>query len=374
MLLAAVLLAGCNQGTGHQQRSPSAARIVEPSSSACVAAQSQPATPDGVKTSQPVWVLASGLTEPDDLWFDRDGSVLVGEYSPGRIVRVGGQAGLERLPYNVGLPEGITRIGDVLYVADQRADRVLAIDAAGNVRTFLQLQPVPGLLGLDQIVAQGDTLIVPDSPRGVILFVNTGGQVVRRAGGFARPAGAWPAADGSVLVADENLNGVFRLRADGTHEKLASLAVADDVVETRDGRIFAISESNGQMIEVGKGPFVTALKTAQGLALDGPGNLLVTEHDAGRLDLVLLTFKILPYANGVSLQPGQALCVRFARAFGFNDSVELAAGDGYRVLKQPQGDRPGEVLPDRCTQRCSIRVLARSGDRSDGAWVTYTNS
>ena len=313
----------------------SSSRLTTPPalSTPCAGAQPQPPAPEGVQSAQPVWVLASGLTQPDDLYFDRDGAVLVGEYSAGAIARVGGPGGLERLPQNFGEPEGITRIGDVLYVADQRADRVLAIDSAGNVSAFFQLTPVAGILGLDQIAAQGDQLIVPDSPHGTVLFVNTSGQVVRRAGGFARPTGAWPLPDGSVLIADENANAVFELKPDGSRAKILSLAVADDVVATSDGRRFAISESNGQLVEIGKGPFVTALKTAQGLGLDGAGNLLVTEHDAGRLDLVLLTFKLPPFPGPLVLSPGQPVCVQVARAAGFGDAVRLDAGQGYRVLK-----------------------------------------
>src|ERR671937_451716 len=123
--------------------------------------------------------------------YDRDGSVLVGEYSAGKIARIGGPAGVERLPVTISQPEGIARIGETLYVADQLHARVVSIDGGGNVRTFLQLAPVAGAESLDQIASQGNTLIVPDSPHGTILFVNQSGQVIRRVGGFGRPAGAW---------------------------------------------------------------------------------------------------------------------------------------------------------------------------------------
>jgi hypothetical protein len=373
--VAALLTVACNQTAGGQPAAhASSPRTVAPAPPGCMTTQSTPAAPDGVQASLPAWVLAGGLTQPDDLYFDRDGSVLVGEYSAGRIAKIGGPAGVERLPHAVGEPEGIARIEDVLYVADQQGDRVLAIDASGNVRTFLQLAPVAGILGLDQIAATADTLIVPDSPRGTLLFVSPSGQVVRRVGDFARPTGAWPLSDGSVLVADENANAVYRLATDGSKHKLASLAVADDVVETADGRIFAISESNGQLIEVGKGQVVTALKIAQGVALDGAGNLLVTEHDAGRLDLVLLSFRLVPFAAQPSLPAGQPVCVQVARAPGFADAVELQPGQGYKVVRQPAGDQPGAVMPDACSQKCSIRITAASGRRSDGAWLTYANS
>ena len=127
-------------------------------------------------------------------------------------------------------------------------------------------------------------------------------------------------------------------------------------------------------MEIGKGPLVTALKTAQGLGLDGAGNLLVTEHDAGRLDLVLLTFKLPPFPGPLVLSPGQPVCVQVARAAGFGDAVRLDAGQGYRVLKQPEGGQPGEVLPEACARQCSVRILASSGGRTDGAWLTYRSS
>jgi hypothetical protein len=44
-------------------------------------------------------------------------------------------------------------------------------------------------------------------------------------------------------------------------------------------------------------------------------------------------------------------------------------------VSQPAGDRPGEVLPDRCSaSQCSIRVSAQSGGLSDGAWFAYRSS
>jgi DNA-binding beta-propeller fold protein YncE len=322
-----------------------------------------------------LWVIASGLQQPDDLLYDRDGSILVGEYSAGKIARIGGPSGVERLPVSVSEPEGIARIGETLYVADQLHARVVAIDGGGNVRTFLQLAPVASGQNLDQIASQGDTLIVPDSPHGTVLFVDQSGQVTRRVGGFGRPVGAWPLPDGSVLISDENLAGVFQLMADGTRKKLASLAVADDAVDVPDGRVFAISESNGLLIQVGGGTFVSGLKTAQGLAVDGAGNLLVTESAAGRVDAVLLAFKLQPArVDVVALAPGQPICVTVARASGFRDTVQLGANSDYMVVRQPEGDQPGEVVPRNCESgHCSLHVVAQSGSRSDGIWVNYRN-
>jgi hypothetical protein len=53
----------------------------------------------------------------------------------------------------------------------------------------------------------------------------------------------------------------------------------------------------------------------------------------------------------------------------------LQGGQGYRVISQPNGDRPGEVLPEACTsEKCSIRITAQNGQLTDGAWFEYRSS
>src|SRR5207253_2163013 len=100
---------------------------------------------------------------------------------------------------------------------------------------------------------------------------------------------------------------------------------------------------------------VSGLKTAQGLTEDAAGNLLVTENAAGRVDAVLLTFKLVPQPGVAALTTDQPLCVEVARAPGFSGPVRLQPGQGYRVVRQPEGDQAGEVLADRCTDApCSI--------------------
>jgi hypothetical protein len=373
MLLVAVLLACTPAGSGVASSPRTAAVPATPPP--CVQFQAVPGGSGTVGSAQQLWTLADGLQAPDDLLFDSDGTTLVGEYSAGRLARVGGPNGIERLPQSIPEPEGIARIGDTLYVADQVHDRVMAVDASGNVRTFLQLSPVAGVEGLDGIASMGDTLIVPDSPRGTVLFVDQAGAVTRRASGFARPTGAWPLADGSVLIADENANSVFQLLPDGSRKKLDSLAVADDVVQAVDGRMFAISESNGQLIELGKGPLATRLGAAQGLGTDGAGNLLVTESGAGRLDLILLAYKLQPQARALAVGRALDLCLQITRAAGFSDPVQIDPGEGYQVVTQISSGIAGEVRPAPCqSPPCRIRVVTSSGKRTDAVWITYTIS
>jgi len=54
---------------------------------ACLDAPAQPAPPAGVRSTVPAWVLASGLDQPDDLWF-RNGETFVGQLGSGHVATV----------------------------------------------------------------------------------------------------------------------------------------------------------------------------------------------------------------------------------------------------------------------------------------------
>ena len=168
----------------------------------------------GVASPYPVLLLASGMNVPDDLLYsDTDGSVLVGEHGDGHIARVGGAIGFERLPQVVPQAEGIAQVAGVTYVADQVNNRIVSLTATG-VQTLVQLQPDPNGLNVDGIASdvKGAGLVVPDSPHGTVLFVDTSGNITGQVGGFVRPAGvSVDPQSGGYLIADENASAVFEL-------------------------------------------------------------------------------------------------------------------------------------------------------------------
>jgi hypothetical protein len=377
-LLAALFLAACTPlGSAQHHASPSPARAAaSPSPSPlpdCLHASAVPAPPAGVRTSVPAWVLAAGFDQPDDLAF-HEGAVLVGQLGSGKVATVTPGLPVAQSSWSVPVAEGIAFLGQDMYVASQGQDRILKI-VAGQPQDFLQLKPVTGKDNVDGIGVQGDQLLIPDSPNGTLLWVDAGGRITRTVGGFNRPTGAWPLPDGSVLVADEYGNAAFKVAPDGSRTALVQgLPIVDDVAADPDGRIFVITPvvSGGRLAELVGGRAVDlagGMLEPQGLGFDGAGNALVTETAAGRLDLFIRSFKLVPVAQAPAA--GQPVCLDLVRAPGFTGPVQLSGPNGVEVIRQPGTGDQGEVLlhPELCQQR-GCPVTASSGGRTDTLWIT----
>jgi hypothetical protein len=308
-----------------------------------------------------VLLLASGLNVPDDLlYLSADGTVLVGEHGSGHIAKVGSR-GVTRLPQVVPEVEGIAQIGGTIYVADQFHSRIVALSGTG-VRTVLQLQLDPNGLNLDGIDADGSQLIVPDSPHGTVLFVNPSGHVTARQSGFSRPAGVW-AESAPYLIADENAGAVFALRSGGGFTTLAgNLPGVDDVVRDSHGHVIVTLPGQGILRDVTSGANeARGLRNPQGLGFDGAQNLLVTESDAGRLDLIVKTFAVQVPAPAVRLLPRQGVCLGILRAAGFTEALHVEQITGATVTAEPAGSASLEVVPGTCAAATCIVSLTVAG-------------
>lgn len=307
------------------------------------------------------------MYEPDT------GTVLVGEHGSGHIARIGGASRLARLPQVVPEPEGIAQIGSTIYIADQFNARILALSGNG-LRTVLRLQPVPSGENLDGIAATATQLVVPDSPHGTVLIVDPSGHVAARYGGFARPAGAWVEPNGRYLIADENAGAVFELRNGGAITKVAgNLAGADDVARTADGHILVTLPGPGILRDITTGRNVaTGLRNPQGLGFDGAQNILITESDAGRLDVIVKTFVVQVPAPAVRLVPGQGVCLGILRARGFTGELTVSQVSGGTVLTPPSASASFEIVPDPCSQAtCTVSIVLTSPAGRQFAYFTY---
>jgi hypothetical protein len=299
--------------------------------------------------------------------------VVVGEHGDGHIARITSPGQFTRLPQVVPEVEGIAQIGDATYVADQFHARVLQLTGTGT-KTILQLQPVPSGENLDGISTddKGTGLVVPDSPHGVVLLVDVSGHVTGRIDGFSRPAGSWPE-EGGYLIADENASAVFEIKGGRATRIAGNLPGVDDALRTADGHVLAILPGSGQLRDVSTGHNVaTGLRNPQGLGLDGAGNVLVTESDNGRVDLLVRSFAAEVPAATVQLQPGQPVCIKLLRAPGYTGNVTFHEVVGADPVADPGTGDLGVVVPAPCHQStCVVTLDLRSGDGDELAHFSY---
>ena len=327
----------------------------------------------GVSSPNPVIVLAAGLNVPDDLlYLAADGTVMTGEHGSGRLAIVGGPSRLKRLPQVIGEAEGIAQIGSTIYVADQLHNRVVAL-VGGGVRTVIQLQPDPGGLNLDGIDSNGTQLIIPDSPHGTVLLVDPSGHVAARWAGLSRPAGVWGRST-PYLIADENAGAIYALKAGGGFTKVASnLSGVDDVVRDSRGHVLVTLPGAGVLRDITSGGNVASgLSNPQGLDFDGAQNLLVTESDRGRVDLIVKTFAIRVPTPAVRLLPRQGVCLGITRGKGYTVPLAVDQVTGATVTTQPGASNSFEVLPAPCsTSTCTVSLQLTSPAGREFADFTY---
>jgi sugar lactone lactonase YvrE len=241
-------------------------------------------------------VLAENLPEPDDLVLAPDGSVYISDVTEGTIKQYTRDGGLNLILSGLSAPEGMAFAPDgSLIIAEQGRNRLIRYDFTSNaLAPLLDLVNDTNNLGVDGILWDGSNLIVPDSPNGTVLEVSLDGKTARQlSSGLARPTGAWAEPDGSLLIADENGNAVFRLHRDGTLEKVADFSVPDDVIEDPNGNIFVITLGDDaiHVITVQNKEdvvLISGLVNPQGLIFDLDGNLIVTDSGHHQLLKVII--------------------------------------------------------------------------------------
>ena len=136
------------------------------------------------------------------------------------------------------------------------------------------------------------------------------------------------------------------------------------MARTDDGHILVTLPGLGILRDITAGRNVaTGLLNPQGLDFDGVQNILVTESDAGRLDLIVKTFAVELPAPAVRLAPGQGVCLGILRAKGFTGSLTVDQSRGRASLSsrppRPHSRWSRTLRPALCT--VSLGVSSPSG-------------
>jgi sugar lactone lactonase YvrE len=243
-------------------------------------------------------VLRQG--HPDDLALDAQGHLLVSDVVAGTISRVEADGTLTLLVGGVAIPEGLVALANgALVFAEQRTNRVLILAAgAASPRVLRTLPGAPSMaackdgvdgLGFDPA---SNTLIVPDSPTGVVYRLSLDGQaLVPLATGLARPVGAAADGHGEIYVADECGGAIWRLGAAGALQRIGGFEMPDDVALDPQGHLLItdlgpnthalirLDPASGQRETLAQ----TGLVEPQGLVVDARGDIFLADEAAHQI-------------------------------------------------------------------------------------------
>jgi sugar lactone lactonase YvrE len=247
-------------------------------------------------------VVHRGTDHPDDLVLDASGALLYSDYTNGTISRLNADGSATVLHRGLDGPEGMVLLADgTLVVAEENTNRLLAFrpgHAGAVVLTTLPGHPLTITChqGVDGIAwdATTSTLVVPDPVTGTIYRIAPDGRsrsVLAR--GFVHPVGAAVGPDGAVFVADECGGDVWRLGTGSARTRVARASMPDDVALDGHGNLLVTdvrhTRHDLRRWPLGGGPSTvgpstvlasTGLIEPQGLLVDGSGRIYVADDQA----------------------------------------------------------------------------------------------
>ncbi|HEU4613998.1 MAG TPA: carboxypeptidase regulatory-like domain-containing protein, partial [Kofleriaceae bacterium] len=285
---------------------------------------------DGTETV--LW--RNGLSQPAGIASDGAGGWLVSNYADNTLSAVSAQGAIT--PYARGLdrPAGIARdAGGTVYVANSGDGTIAKVTPDGQVATFASGLHSPMDVRLDAagtlfVANQGDDTIVAIAPDGQ--------QHVFAKGVANLPQGLKYDAAGNLYIANDD--GSLRRKApDGSVETLAiglsnprGLDLADD------GAALVASRSDGTVARVdaaGKTTFASGLANPYGVAVDGAGNVDVTENGANRIRRFAADGSPIDQVDTLLHNPGQTRIDAQGRVFVANaDFITVIEGGSPRIL------------------------------------------
>jgi hypothetical protein len=263
-----------------------------------------------------------------------------------------------------------------ILVAEQGRNRIVAIDPRTHAvtawRTFTNRTTNEGIDGIGpnlptrdasgQPLPNGNQLIVPDSPNGVVWEVSADGRSATQvASGMNRPVGAAVDRSGRIFVADEG--GALWVLSPA-RRRFASLSTPDDVVVTEDGHLFVNTLGDNAIHELDmSGREVAVLRNLpqpQGLALDAAENLYYTLSTAGRIERVVRSFVLRPPKVTRIASHRFIVCPVISRAADFNQSLSLTTESSLSVdimrLVQPGLNSSGALEIETANPSITITV------------------
>lgn len=233
-------------------------------------------------------VYAAGLAAVDNLAVADDGSVFASlERSSGRgqVVHLRNGRVVATVIARLNRPDGLHLVGRRLYVTEEVSPgRVLEHDlVAGTQRTVAVLRNPEGIVQ----AADGSLLIAEDSVNGRVVRRRPDGDIDTLIDGLNRPEGLALAADGVLYIAETATGRVLSYRAGVVRTVLEGLTAPDQLKLAADGSLWITEDSRrGRLLRLREGTLeviASGLSRPQGIGFISPGQVLVAEQGRSRI-------------------------------------------------------------------------------------------
>jgi DNA-binding beta-propeller fold protein YncE len=283
-----LVCSACSGGTAHVSQMPTPSHTSSPSP--------QPTMTLGPAVYAPA-LFSHGMGCPDDLTLDGQERVIFTDWKTGGVNRIESNGQTTVLAQGLPQVEGVIALSDGTLLlteqglAGQHIDQIVQLQVGKSttptiLATFVNNTTQDGMDSITLDPHTGD-ILAADSPNGNIYRVSRDGKTVTKiASGFVRPTEALEDPNGRIFVADEYGNNVKRIEPNGQITMLAHVPAPDDLAFDLDGTLLVTALGDNTLVRLDPntgqqlGVLAKNLFEPQGLAIDGRGNIYVSEERA----------------------------------------------------------------------------------------------
>lgn len=286
-----VLLSSCTQSSSPPAVTPTATASITPTPTSAVNRTPVATATTAAPQRYTAHVILSGGARPDDLIFDQQGRLLFSDFYNGTVSRVNSDGSVTQLLSGLAGPEGLVVLADgTLIIAEQHPNRILSLAPGSHSPVVLRNLPgtpstAPCKDGVDNIAfdATTQTLIIPDSPIGNVYRMSLDGKTLMLlASGIVRPVGAAVDAQGTIYVADECGAAIWSITPAGRSAKTTRIdgfGMPDDVALDQHGNILVIDLQPSIHALVRMNLATGRRETLASRGFIEPQGLLIDSHD-----------------------------------------------------------------------------------------------
>ncbi len=239
----------------------------------------------GTQTALPV----SGLRNPFGIAVDKAGNIFVSDPPNRQVVKLAPGSGAQTtVGSGLSAPQGLAvdNAGDV-FIADTFNSQVVELPVGGGAQTTVGTnlgQPTGVAVDAkgDVFIADGFTVLeVPSGCRSSTC------QIKLNATPFPGLAGIAADAVGDVFIANQGINNVIEIAADGAQTTIATgLNHPTGLAVDAQGDVFVADTSNSGIVEIPAGctsstfqiTVVTGLSSPVGVAVDAAGDMFIADE------------------------------------------------------------------------------------------------